>query len=82
MPGHEEKQKKAACEADAPYYEPRKQRIPVADLRREASAGKCWRSAPLESSQDDDLTARPVLLHAAVRLDDVIEFEDSPDLDG
>src|ERR1700739_670462 len=38
-------------------------------------------SRPLKSSQDDDLAARFVLLHAAVRLDDVVEFEHFADLD-
>jgi hypothetical protein len=35
----------------------------------------------LKSSQDDDLVARFGLLHAAVRLDNVVEFEDPADLD-
>ena len=79
MPGDEEKQKEAACEADAPCDQPRKQHSGCRPPRR-CVCGKCWRSTPLESSQDDDLTARSVLLHAAVRLDDVIELEDPPDL--
>jgi hypothetical protein len=35
----------------------------------------------LKSSQDHNLAARFVLLHAAVRLDDVVELEHPADLD-
>ena len=80
MPGDEEKQKEAASETDAPCNQPRKQHS-GRRLPRRCDRGKCWRSTPSESSQDDDLTARSVLLHAAVRLGDVIELEDPPDLD-
>lgn len=45
--------------------------------RQDSDGGK----STLKSNQDDDLAARFVLLHAAVRLDDVVELEHLADLD-
>ena len=91
MPGNEQEQDEAADEPRAPQHQTRKHltlgRPPVRRVALQLNpqprpaAKLFFAAASWRSGQHDDLAAGPVLLHAAMRLDNLTKLEDPADLD-